>query len=533
LCIGSPSGAPHLVHVEVIDLQSNDRKSFEQDALKISIERTGGGGIALYTPEEMRSIDAAAMQGGQSGIALMGRAGRAVADRARALCPSGALAVLAGPGKNGGDGYAAAVELRDAGRDVRLFAPSECPSDPDARHFAQAWGAAPEPFAAFEPRDFALVVDALFGAGLSRPLDGEFLDVVRQLDAAATSVLAVDVPSGVRGVDGRVEGEAVTADATITFAARKPGHLLLPGRYLCGALTVADIGIEADALGTVRPTAFANEPPLFATHLLKPQAAQHKYDRGHVGVFSGGPTQTGAARMAAVAALRGGAGLVTVLSPPSATLVNASHLTAVMLKRCADTDELEALLEDARLSTFVLGPGFGKLDHARAYALAILRKKRRLVLDADGITAFAEEPEALFAGARSEESAFVLTPHAGEFKRLFPDLAAEPSKIEKARAAAKRANAVVILKGSDTAIASPDGRAAIDANGTPALATAGSGDVLAGLVAAQLANGVPLFEAACAGVWVHGEAAKAFGVGLIAEDLPGLVPQALVKLHGG
>ncbi|WP_246332900.1 NAD(P)H-hydrate dehydratase [Aureimonas mangrovi] len=489
--------------------------------------------VALFTPNEMRSIDAAAAQAGQSGTALMARAGRAVADCARTLKPGGPVAVLAGPGKNGGDGYAAAIELRDAGEEVRLFALPEGPSETDARHFAEEWNAPPEPFYSFDPSAFALVIDALFGAGLSRPLDGVFLDLVRRVNAADTRVLAVDVPSGVRGADGRVEGEAVMADATVTFVARKPGHLLLPGRDLCGVLTVADIGIDTEALGATPPEAFANEPALFAAHLLRPQAAQHKYDRGHVGVFSGGPTQTGAARMAGMAALRGGAGLVTVLSPPSATLVNASHLTAVMLKRCADTGELATLLKDERLGTFVLGPGFGDLARASAFALAILGRKRRLVLDADGITAFAEEPDALFAAARSEGPELVLTPHAGEFKRLFPDLADEPSKIEKARAAARRADATIILKGSDTVIASPDGRASIDANGTPALATAGSGDVLAGLVAAQLANGVPPFEAACAGVWVHGEAAKAFGIGLIAEDLPDLVPQALARLHAG
>lgn len=494
----------------------------------ISNARSG----ALLTPDEMAHADRRAIERGQTGLDLMRRAAAAVARAAADLSPEGAIAILAGSGNNGGDAFAAAAILKQQRREVAVYALSpRSHLSGDARVMAEEWTGPVGSLEAFAPDGFSLVIDGLFGAGLSRDVEGAASAAIRRLNGGNCRVLAIDLPSGVSGDDGQVKGAAVKADRTVTFFRRKPGHLLQPGRRLCGEIEVADIGIDASVLDEIAPRAFANEPALFMASLPKPEDTHHKYDRGHVVVFSGGATQTGAARLAAMAALRGGAGLATLFSPPSALLVNASHLTAIMLRRCEGADDLAAHLEDERLSTFMLGPGFGDLPAARAYAEAILRAGRSLVLDADAITAFADDPDALFALIRDTTDARVaLTPHEGEFSRLFPDLAEGPSKLDRARGAANRAGAVVVLKGSDTVIAAPDGRAAINGNGPASLATAGSGDVLSGLVAAQFANGVPAFEAACAAVWLHAEAAAEFGPGLIAEDLPALVPRALARL---
>ncbi len=492
----------------------------------------GPGAAALLTPAEMSAADRHAIDAGTPGELLMRRAARAVAKAAAELVPDGRVAVLAGSGNNGGDAYGAASVLRAQGRSVTVFAlsPRHALSG-DARLLADEWAGAMQALEDFGPAGFALVVDGLFGAGLSREVGGRAAQAIERTNGDAVPVLAIDLPSGVAGEDGQVRGTAMRATRTATFFRRKPGHLLQPGRSLCGAIEVADIGIDTAILDILSPRTFANDPALFARRLLTPQDTHHKYDRGHAVVFSGGASQTGAARLCAMAALRGGAGLVTLFSPPAALLVNASHLTAIMLRRCADAQDLGAHLEDRRLSTFVLGPGFGDAENARAFASAILEAGRALVLDADGITAFSGDPDALFASiGRAGGGNVALTPHDGEFARLFPDLARLPSKLDRARQAARRSGAVVVLKGSDTVIASPDGRAAINGNGPANLATAGSGDVLSGLVAAQFANGVPAFEAACAAVWLHADAAAAFGPGLIAEDLPGLVPGALARL---
>lgn len=490
---------------------------------------------ALLSSSEMARADRLAAEAGVSGEALMRRAAAAVAEGATAMAPGGPVAVLAGRGNNGGDAYGCAALLRAAGRSVTVFAAAPVADDrSDAALMAREWGGEVRPVADFGPGDFALTIDGLFGAGLSHDIAGVEAEAIERLNAGATPVLSIDLPSGVSGDDGRIRGTAVRADRTVTFFRRKPGHLLQPGRDRCGDLVVADIGLPTSVLGEIRPRIFANEPALFAPSLLRPEATHHKYDRGHAVVFSGPSAKTGAARLAATAALRGGAGLVTVFSPASAMLVNAGHLTAVMLRRCEDVAQLAAHLADERLGVFVLGPGFGDAETARCYATMVLRAGRKLVLDADGISAFAGRPEALFETVSADGAVpAVLTPHDGEFKRLFPDLAPTRSKIERARAAAERSGAVIVLKGPDTVIAAPDGRAAINANAPSNLATAGSGDVLSGLVAAQLANGVPAFEAACAAIWIHAEAASGFGPGLIAEDLPGLVPRALAALQPG
>ena len=490
------------------------------------------GDCSLLTPKEMAQADEMAAKLGGGSYSLMQHAATAIADMAESMAPDGPLAILAGPGNNGGDAVLAAHYLRARGRTVRLFTLGEAQGD-DAGKARSEWASETESPEAFVATEFKLVVDGLFGAGLQRPLTGAAAELVRRLGEAKARVLSIDLPSGVSGETGQVLRVAPRAEATVTFFRRKPGHLLQPGAAFCGRVTVADIGIPASVLQEIEPQTFANQPELWRHRLLEPTEADHKYARGHAIVFSGGPSHTGAARLAAIAALRGGAGLVTVFAPGAAMAVNAAHLTAIMLRRCDDAGQLADHLSDARLNAFVLGPGFGRADKARAYAAAILEAGRALVLDADGLTAYRDHAADLFLLGATNDARLVLTPHMGEFARLFPDLAseAERGKPHMARMAAARSGAVVVLKGSDTVIAAPDGRAAINATGTPALATAGTGDVLAGLVGAQLANKVPPFEAACIAVWLHGVAARLHGPGLIAEDLPGLMPRAIARMH--
>ena len=426
------------------------------------------GGICLLTPKEMAQADEMAAKLGGCSYSLMQAAAAAVANQADAMAPSGPIAVLAGTGNNGGDAVLAAHYLRARGRSVRLFMPG-APKGDDAGRAMSEWASESESPEAFLPGEFALVIDGLFGAGLQRPLDGAAAELVRRLGEGNARVLSIDLPSGVSGETGQVLGSAPQAEATVTFFRRKPGHLLQPGAALCGKVTVADIGIQAAVLHQIRPQTFANQPPLWRHRLLKPGEADHKYARGHAVVFSGGPSHTGAARLAAMAALRGGAGLVTLFAAGSAMAVNAAHLTAVMLRRCDDVGQLADHLADGRLNAFVLGPGFGSADKARAYAAAILEARRALVLDADGLTAFRDHAADLFLLGATNAARLVLTPHMGEFARLFPDIAAEPErgKPYMARMAAARSGAVVVLKGSDTVIAAPDGRCLLYTSPSP------------------------------------------------------------------
>jgi hydroxyethylthiazole kinase-like uncharacterized protein yjeF len=492
----------------------------------------------LLSPAEMTEADRQAIAAGPlDGIGLMRRAGEAVASLVLARYPASArVHVLCGPGNNGGDGYVAARLLHESGAVVSLWASGVPRPGGDAAIAAAECPVQPMPLVDFKAESGSVLVDALYGAGLSKPLTGDAARAVEVATARKLPVVAVDLPSGVSGDSGKILGSAFRAEVTVTFARKKPGHLLLPGRELCGEVVVADIGIPDAVIGGLGVKTFENTPALWRADFPAPAIDTHKYRRGHVGVFSGGQSSTGAARLSALAAARSGAGAVTVLSPASAMQVNAAHLTSIMLRKVGDAADLSAYLDDKRPSAFVLGPGFGVGEKARKFALAVLgdgqgREKsgvEGLVLDADGITSFRDAPASLFitAGAKNAP-ALVMTPHEGEFSRLFSSLAADEtlSKLEKARKAAQRSHGVIVYKGADTVIAAPDGRAAINANGVPWLATAGSGDVLAGIIAGLLAQGMPAFEAACAAVWLHAEAGSRFGPGLIAEDLPlALVP---------
>ena len=492
----------------------------------------------LLTPAEMSRADSFAVSGGTPGIALMERAGLKVADEAARLTRSrGKIAVLCGPGGNGGDGFIAArlmsargyrVELGLLGRREAL---SGDPALAAARYSGPVLDAA-----AVDLEGPDCVIDAIFGAGLARDIEGEARAVIERVNGYKRDggqVLAVDIPSGVDGETGKVRGVAVEASASVTFFRLKPGHLLAPGRALCGAIRLVDIGIPEAALEPIAPQAFVNAPALWLEALPRPTAASHKYARGAVLVLSGPGAHTGAARLCARAALRSGAGIVTLASPPDAVAVNAAQLTAVMVAPFASAREFEALLADERRRAIALGPGAGVGPALRRLVAAALTRPaegRTIVLDADALTSFAGEAERLGRLIARGGHRVVMTPHEGEFAKLFegaPEVRLDDDKLVRARAAARLMGAVVLVKGADTVVAAPDGRAAIGWDLPPWLATAGSGDVLSGLVAGLAAQGMPAFEAASAAVWLHGACGRAAGPGLIAEDLPEALPGVL------
>jgi hydroxyethylthiazole kinase-like uncharacterized protein yjeF len=495
----------------------------------------------LLTPAEMGEADRLAIAAGTPGIALMERAGLAVADEAARLTRSREhIVVLCGPGNNGGDGFIAARLLARRGYPVKLGFLGRPEAVAGDAAIAASRFEGPVRAAADIAFDGAgCVIDALFGAGLARDIEGEARAIVERINAFSRGggpVVAVDVPSGVDGGSGKIRGVAVEAAASVTFFRLKPGHLLEPGRSLCGAIRLADIGIPASVLPRIGPQAFVNAPVLWRDALRRPDAMSHKYSRGAALVLSGPAHQTGAARLAARATLRAGAGLVAVASPLDAVAVNAAHLTAVMVAPYSGAQGFEALLADERRRAIALGPAAGVgPDLRKLVAAALTRpaKGRTIVLDADALTSFAGEARQLAALIERGGHSVVMTPHEGEFARLFAGargVDAGDDKLRRARAAAGLTGAVAVLKGADTVVAAPDGRAAIGWDLPPTLATAGSGDVLTGLIAGLAAQGVPAFEAASAAVWLHGACGRSLGLGLIAEDLPEALPKVLKEL---
>jgi hydroxyethylthiazole kinase-like uncharacterized protein yjeF len=475
----------------------------------------------LFTPDDMTRVDAAAKTSGLSTFSLMQRAGQAVSASALRHYPSARrFVVLCGTGNNGGDGYVAATALFACGANVALYYVGDRQQlKGDARLASAQCLIEGRPLDEYFPNVDDVVIDAVFGAGLSRDVPAVVAEVIRRVTDASVPVIAVDLPSGLCGRRGVALGASFKAERTVTFMAMKPGHLLMPGRELCGALEVFDIGIPVRILAS-QSGALARNVPFFWQHLLpRSDGASHKFKRGHLTVFSGPSHATGAARLCATAGLRSGAGLVSVAAPHAALDTLAASLTAVMLTGMDNVADLESWLDDQRHAAFVLGPGFGSFETAHAYAARLGEKS--VVLDADAITAFKDDPASLFTVFDNSKGQLVLTPHEGEFARLFPDIASDQqsSKVEKAQAAAARSHGVIVYKGADTVIAAPDGRALINDNAPPYLATAGSGDVLAGIIGALLAQGMPAFEAAAAGVWMHGAAANRAGAGMTAEDL--------------
>lgn len=509
----------------------------------------------ILTTAEMALADGSAIQSGIPGAVLMQHAGAAIAKSALRLMAAlrlrgGRVAVFCGPGNNGGDGLVAAQHLKAEGYEVSLGL--LCAREDlhgDAAFAAQAWSGPIMRFEDVQLEDADLAIAAIFGAGLSRDVDGPARAAILRLNEwtrrTRKPIVAVDMPSGIDGTTGQIRGVAVEAAQTVTFFRLKPGHLLLPGRIHCGEITLVDIGIPEWVLESIAPKTFVNRPKIWGHVFPQPRLDGHKYGRGHALVLSGPLVSTGAARLAARGALRAGAGLVTVATPQEALSVHAAALTAIMTRVCDGPGGLAELLADSRKNAVVMGPGMGigaatcAMVGTALAPISALAQPRAVVLDADALTSFAGNPMKLAAAVKTFGGSVVLTPHDGEFARLFAakegelrdhpqaEALASPSKLERARAAAALLGAIIVIKGADSVVASPDGRATISCDAPPWLATAGSGDVLTGMVGGLLAQSMPAFEAASAAVWLHGAAAREFGPGLIAEDIPESLPAVL------
>jgi hydroxyethylthiazole kinase-like uncharacterized protein yjeF len=481
--------------------------------------------LTLLTCAEMATADAAAIAAGTTGSALMETAGRAVARAVVEHYHRQPVVVLCGPGNNGGDGFVAARHLQAEGWPVKvamLRGAGELRGDA-ARAAGQWKGAVATPSVSLlDGRP--LVIDALFGAGLTRPVDGVALALIENINSQRLSVVAVDVPSGLHGDTGEIMGAAPHAELTVTFFRAKPGHHSLEGLRRCGELQVVDIGIPPSVLDAIDSQLWRNEPALWSDTLRRDDPGDHKYSRGHLTILGGGAA-TGAARLAAIAARRAGVGLATIVAPSDAAAIYRAAEPGNLIVEADDGPAFVRLLDDTRRNGFLIGPGSGLDERTRNAALAVLTAGRATVLDADALTALAGDRARLFSAIRGP---VLLTPHEGEFRRLFAEFSGMAGKVARVRAAARLSGATILLKGPDTVIAAPDGRAVINIHASPALATAGSGDVLAGIAAGLMTRGLSPLAAGAAAAWLHGECAHAFGKpGLIAEDLAGHLPQAL------
>ena len=478
---------------------------------------------ALLGVRQMAEADLLSVDAGISSFDLMANAGAAVAHAIISRWTSRPLLVLCGPGNNGGDGFVAAQLLAEAGWPVRVaMLGSREQLKGEAHRHAERWQGNVETLSPDVLKGAELIVDALFGAGLRGALTGAALDTLAAAARGRAPIVAVDVPSGVMGDTGAVLG-AVRAALTVTAFRKKPGHLLLPARRFCGEVIVTDIGTPVSVLEQIAPNTFENDPALWLDQLPVTSDDGNKHTRGHALIFGGYPT-TGAARMAARAAARAGAGLTTIAVAEMALPVYAASLTSIMVRPIVTPADFMHLLDRSRFSAWLIGPGAGVDKETLGRTVAMLATGCPTVIDADAITVFQDDPGAL---DRAIIGPCVLTPHDGEFHRVFDS---SGDKLTRTRAAAKRCGAIVVLKGSDTVIAAPDGRAIINSNAPSTLATAGSGDVLGGIILGLLAQGMDAFLAAAAGVWLHGAAANAFGPGLLAEDLPDLLPQVFEAL---
>jgi NAD(P)H-hydrate epimerase len=483
----------------------------------------------ILTIEQMYKADALAVSGGVSSLDLMESAGLAIAEEIPNRWARRPVVVLAGPGNNGGDGFVVARLLSKAGWPVRLALLGDADTlKGDAAVNAGRWQGDTEDLGPDILDGDPLIVDALFGAGLSRPLDGAARAIVQTVNERALDCIAVDIPSGVNGDNGDIpggEGGAMKAAVSVTFFRPKPGHFLLPGRQQCGQLVVADIGIPDHVLDDIRPKTFINGPGLWLDGFPWPDSAGHKYDRGHA-VVVGGAEMTGAARLAAMGARRLGAGLVTIAAPSASFAIYAGEEPGTLVSAVDDDAGFRDLLGDPRKNAVLAGPGLGLSDVTRERVLSALSTGKAAVLDADALSAFADDPDTLFGAINGP---CLMTPHEGEFKRLF---SIDGDKPARTRRAAELSGAVVLFKGADTVIADAAGNAVINANAAPDLATAGSGDVLAGMALGLMTQGMPPYQAGCAAAWLHGAAAAKTGPGLIAEDLPANLPLVLRDLQG-
>lgn len=488
--------------------------------------------LELLTAEEMSRAERLTIDNGTPSLTLMENAGRGITEEVVRRFPRGSkVLVLCGQGNNGGDGFVAARTLRERGYQVRLALLGKTDTlKPDAKEMARRWDESIETMGPQSVNGAEVIVDAIWGAGLRGPVDGIPAQIIEDVTARDLPVVAVDVPTGIDATHGDVRGAAFKAVATVTFFRRKTGHLLLPGRIYCGDVRTVDIGIPNSVLSEVSPHTFLNEPDFWLRYFPRLRTDGHKYHRGHAVVVSGPMESTGASRLAARAALRVGAGLVTVATSKAAFYINAAQLTAIMVSAFDGPQGLVDIFADPRLNAALIGPGAGATLETRDLVAATLASEATTVIDADGLTAFSESPQDLFALIKQRAAPTILTPHQGEFDRLFPELDNAASKLERARRAAEISGGVIVFKGPDTVVAAPDGLAAISESAPAWLATAGTGDVLSGLITGLSAQGMAALDAAVAGVWIHGELARAFGPGMISEDMAELLPGVLQRL---
>lgn len=479
----------------------------------------------LLTPEEARQADAWTIENGKPGSELMEAAGRAVADIVvdyvgTPLEVGGEVVVLCGPGNNGGDGYVIARHLDEWGYPVRVLThPDPSALSSDARKMSARWRGPSEPLGERPINGAAVIIDSLFGTGLNKPIEGELAGVIEDANNTDAFKLAVDIPSGLDALTGNPLGPCFQADATVTFFHKKAGQLVAPGRFYCGGadhVHVADIGIPDAALEDITPTHFANEPGLWSHAYPFQGPASHKYDRGHLLVLGGKEPTLGASRLASIAALRAGAGLVTLAASSETYPIQAGALDDIMVRRFDSAFGFIGIMSDPKINTVLLGPGAGVGEKTAELVMQATMKERHMVLDADALTSLVGRMDVLANAANCE---IVLTPHEGEFARLFPEQDYKADRIAAVRAAAAKSGCTVVLKGVSTIVASTDGRVSIASNAPSWLSVGGTGDVLSGMIGSLMAQGMPAFEAASAAVWMHGEAGMKAGRGLIASDL--------------
>ena len=487
----------------------------------------------ILSISEMYKVEKQVCAQGITSLSLMEAAGEAIADAVLNICEDGRILILCGLGNNGGDGFVAARLLENNGRKVRVLCLGSIDElNGDARASASNWTGEMCKFTSSLFEDTQVVVDALYGIGLNRPITGLGEDIIEKLNETNIPCVSVDIPSGVDANTGKILGCAVKANICVTFFRRKPGHLLFPGKDKCGDVRVADIGIDKSIFTSLPPKIHENTPQLWLENFPIPEVQGHKYNRGHA-VVVGGEELTGAAKLASFAALRSGAGLVTIASPKESSMVYRSGSPSVMVKDINNLEEFTSIISQKSVTGVLIGPGNGVNKETYDRVLRAITCNP-CVLDADALTVFEQCPNVLFRALKNmSECNNVITPHEGEFKKLFIKEAESKnskSKIELAISASS-INAVIVLKGADTIITSPTGLIYINTNSSPYLATAGSGDVLSGIILGLLVQGMIPFEAASAGVWLHGESGRMFGPGLVAEDIAKIIPSIFKKLN--
>ncbi len=489
--------------------------------------------LELLTADEMRRAEQITIDSGTPALTLMENAGRGVTEEVvRRFARGSKVSVLCGPGNNGGDGFVCARTLRERGYQVRLALickPEEL--GPDSKEMARRWDEQIEPLLPRAVEGAEVIVDAILGSGLKGPVNGVVGQIIEQVNERELPVVAVDVPTGIDPTFGNIQGIAFKAVSTVTFFRRKTGHVLLPAKRYCGDVRAIDIGIPNSVLAEIVPQTFVNEPDFWLRYFPRLKPDGHKYDRGHAVVVSGPMESTGAARLGARAALRVGAGLVSVATSKAAFYINAAQLTSIMVSAYEGAGGLAEILTDTRRNAVLIGPGAGATAETRENVAAVLSSEATVIIDAEGLTAFADNPQELFALIQQRPSPTILTPHKGEFDAIFPELGNAESKLEQAKRAAEISGAVVVFKGPDTVVSAPDGLSAVTEGSPPWLATAGTGDVLAGLIVGLCAQGMSPLDAAVAGVWIHSDIARSVGPGMIAEDMAPMLPALLQRLN--